>query len=222
MEVFANTISLIWMSRNKAAFGVACSTLEKILEQARALVHEFHHLRPVHAKIPRTAHAVRWKPPPSGMVKVNFDDVIFSTYSSAGLDMIIRDQAGLVLAALSQKIPLPTSVETVEMMVVRRALLFARELGFERVMVEGDSEVVIKAIREKSLLSSDWGHILRDIHALSYSFSSISFLHVKRSGNSVAHRLARRSFCNPLLVWMEEVPPDIVDVYNHDLGLINE
>ena len=222
MEVFANTISLIWMSRNKAAFRVACLPLEKIPEQACTLVHEFHHLRPVHAKIPRTARAVQWKPPPPGMVKVNFNDAIFSTHSSTGLGMIIQDQAGLVLAALSQKIPLPTSMETVEVTAARRALLFAKELGFERVMIEGDFEVVIKAIKEKSLLSSDWGHILRDIHALSYSFSSISFLHVKCSGNSVAHRLARRSFCNPLLVWMEEVPPDIDDVYNHDLGLINE
>ena len=58
VEVFANTISLIWMSRNKAAFGSACLPLEKIPEQAHALVHEFHHLRLVHAKIPRTAHGV--------------------------------------------------------------------------------------------------------------------------------------------------------------------
>ena len=122
---------------------------------ARALVHEFHHLCPVHAKIPRIARAVRWKPPLPGMVKVNFDGAIFSTHSSAGLGMIIRDHARLVLAAPSQKIPLPTSVETVEVMVARRALLFDRELGFERVMVEGDSEVVIKAIKEKSFLSSD-------------------------------------------------------------------
>ena len=58
--------------------------------------------------------------------------------------MIIWDQARLVLAALSQKIPLPTFVEIVEVMATRRALLFAKELGFERVMVEGDSEVIIK------------------------------------------------------------------------------
>ncbi|XP_030936139.1 uncharacterized protein LOC115961274 [Quercus lobata] len=157
-----------------------------------------------------------------GLVKVNFNGAIFSTHSSAGLGVIIRDQAGLVLAALSQNIPLPTSVEAVEVMAARRALLFAKELGFERVVVEGDSEVVIKAIKEKSLLSSGWGHLLKDIHALSHSFSCIYFLHVKRLGNRVAHSLARRSFCNPLLVWMEELPLDIVDVYNQDLGFINE
>nr|XP_023890897.1 uncharacterized protein LOC112002963 [Quercus suber]POE62583.1 putative ribonuclease h protein [Quercus suber] len=155
VEVFANTISLIWMRRNRAAFGDTSLSLEKIPNQAQALVHEFHLLHPVHAKIPRKAHAVRWKPPPPGMVKVNFDGAIFSTHSSAGLGLIIRDQAGLVLAALSQEIPLPTLVETVEVIAARMALLFARELGFEKVLVEGDSEVIIKAIKEKSLLSSD-------------------------------------------------------------------
>ena len=222
VEEFANTISLIWMTRNRAFFNSVCMPLEKIPQQARALVQEFHHIRPTHAKIPRTARAVCWKPPPPSLVKINFDGAIFSTHSSAGLGVIIRDHAGLVLAALSQSIPLPTLVETVEVMAGRRALLFAKELGFERVLVEGDSEGVIKAIKEKSLLSSGWGHLLKDIHALSLSFSCISFLHVKRLGNRVAHSLARRSFCNPLLVWMEELPPDSVDVYNQDLGFINE
>ena len=222
VEEFANTISLIWMTRNRAFFNNVCLPLEKIPMQARALVQEFHHIRPTHAKIPRTARVVCWKPPPPGVVKINFDGAIFSTQSSAGLGVIIRDHAGLVLAALSQSIPLPTSVETVEVMAGRRALLFAKELGFERVLVEGDSEGVIKAIKEKSLLSSGWGHLLKDIHALSLSFSCISFLHVKRLGNRVAHSLAHRSFCNPLLVWMEELPLDSVDVYNQDLGFINE
>ena len=89
-------------------------------------------------------------------------------------------------------------------------------------MVEGDYEIIINTIREKTLLSSDLGHILEDIHVLSCSFSSISFHHIKRMGNCVAHRLACRSFCNPLLVWMEEIPLDIVHVYNHDLSLIHE
>ena len=222
IEIFAVTISLIWMRRNRAAFGVDGPSLEKIPDQARSLVHEFNHLRPVHPKIPRIARSIRWKPPPPGMVKVNFDGTLFSTKSSVGLGIVVRDQAGLVLAALSQKIPLPTLVETVKVIVARRALVFAKELRFERVMVEGDSEVIVKAIREKSLLSSVLGHILEDIHVLSSSFSSISFHHIKRIGNCVAHRLARRSFCNPLLVWMEEVPPDIVDVYNYDLSLLNE
>ena len=114
IEVFANTVSLIWIIRNRAAFEDVGSSLEKIPDQAWTLVQEFNLLRLVHPKIPRTARSIRWKPPPPGMVKVNFDGAIFSTQSLAGLSVVVRDPAGLVLVALSQKIPLPTSVETVE------------------------------------------------------------------------------------------------------------
>lgn len=50
----------------------------------------------------------------------------------------MRTNLWVVMAALSQKIPLPTSVEMVEVLVARHALWFAQELGFRKVIVEGD------------------------------------------------------------------------------------
>lgn len=75
------------------------------------------------------------------------------------------------MATLSQQIPLPTSVEMVEVLAARRALLFARELGFESLVDEGDSEIIIKAINGGgTMLLSEFGHILHDIHSLVSSF----------------------------------------------------
>ena len=42
------------------------------------------------------------------------------------------------MAALTQVIPLPTSVEMVEVLIARRALIFAKELGFDHVILEGE------------------------------------------------------------------------------------
>ena len=156
----------------------------------------------------------RWRPPPIGSVKVNFDD-------TAGLGIIIRDDHGLVMAALSQQIPLPASVEMVEVLAARRALLFAKELGFESLVVEGDAEGIIHAINGDSMLNSEYGHILQDIKLLSSSVRNVSFNHISRQGNFVAHRLARRAICNHFLVWMEDVPHDILDVYNFDVNSVN-
>ena len=135
------------------------------------------------------------------MVKVNFDGAIFPNRNIASLGIIIHNVYGLVMAALSQQIPLPTSVEMVEVLAARWALLFARELGFKSLVVEGDVEIIIKAINGGgTMLISEFGHILYDIHSLVSSFQSVSFRHVRHLGNCVAHRLARRSICNSFLV----------------------
>ena len=43
---------------------------------------------------------------------------------------------------LSQKIPLPMSVIEVEVLAARRALEFAVELGFDHIILEGESEIL--------------------------------------------------------------------------------
>ena len=43
--------------------------------------------------------------------------------------------------------------------------------------------------------------------------SCVSFSHVRRSGNKIAHNLARHSRnVRGLSVWVEDVPPHLVDV----------
>jgi len=50
------------------------------------------------------------------------------------------------MAALTQQIPLLASIEIMEVLAVRRAFWFAKELGFQRLIVEGDLEVIINSI----------------------------------------------------------------------------
>ncbi|XP_030970311.1 uncharacterized protein LOC115990640 [Quercus lobata] len=150
-------------------------------------------------------------------MKVNFDGATFSSKALAGLGAIIRNDQGLVMAAYTQSIPLPTSVETVEVLAARSAICLAKDLNFSKVIFEGDSEIIIKAINKGDLLSSSFGHILNDINLLSKSFQRVSFCHTRRLGNRVAHGLARMA-CNfsDYQVWMEDVPPDLYDVYCSD------
>ena len=62
--------------------------------------------------------------------------------------MVIRNDAGLVMASLSQLIPLPSTVIEVEALAARRALELALECGFQRIVLEGDSEVLYKALQQ--------------------------------------------------------------------------
>ena len=134
------------------------------------------------------------------------------------MGVIIRNDLGLVMAALAQVILLPTSVEMVEVLAARNAICLARELQFNKVIIEGDSEVVIKAFNSSNASSTSFGHIIQDIKIVSAAFSEISFCHTRRQGNKVAHSIARRA-CNfsPFTVWMEDVPPDILSVYSFEI-----
>ena len=64
------------------------------------------------------------------------------------------------MATLSQQILLPTSVEMVEVLAASRALLFAQELGFESLVMEGDSKIIINTIKGDNINLSDYGHLL--------------------------------------------------------------
>ena len=132
--------------------------------------------------------------------------------------MVLRDSEGQVLAAFSEKVRLPATVEVLEMMVARRSALFARELGFSQVCFEGDAELVVKCLQLGSASNALTGHLVKDFMSIRGYFQSASIIHVRRQGNHVAHALARDArFYFPLRVWMEEVPPNIFSFVVKDL-----
>ena len=61
--------------------------------------------------------------------------------------MVIHNSEGLVMASLSQLISLPYSVVEVETLVARRALELAVEIGIDRVVLEGDSAMLIQTLK---------------------------------------------------------------------------
>ena len=147
---------------------------------------------------------VAWTPPPDGCVKINFDGVTFNDINKAGLGVVIWDSFGQVLASLSEQIQLPFSSDLVEAMATARALSFVAELGFSRFILEGDSELIIKS-NEDSL--APFGHIL-EVAKSTTDVNRVSFTHVRRLGNAVAHNLAKHArHVAGLQVWMEDVPP---------------
>ena len=78
---------------------------------ARDALLEFHQaLTPTPYPPPTQIHT-KWETPPTDWVKINFDGTIFQAKDEAGLGAIICNDHGLVMATLTQVIPLPTSVE---------------------------------------------------------------------------------------------------------------
>ena len=153
----------------------------------------------------------RWKPLATGELKANFDGAVFANPGETGIGVVIQNEFGEVMAALSEKIALPTSVETLELLAARRATVFAMELGLQQISFEGDAEGVIKALSKRDVTHSLVGHLVKDFRSIASSLGTFSLSHTRRQGNNVAYALAWRArFSFPLLVWMEDVPPNIL------------
>nr|POE67196.1 putative ribonuclease h protein [Quercus suber] len=218
LDLFAMIGSLLWSRRNQLRLGEKVIQLQLINSMASENLWEFQNAAASTCPVAKVAVPTRWLPPPKDWVKVNFDGAIFQKEKLAGLGCIIRNDEGLVMAAFTQCIPLPTSVEMVEVLAARSAIGFARELCLSQVILEGDSDTIIRALFGGGFDSSSFGHIIRDIKLLSSVFQNLSFCHTRRQGNSVAHRLARLA-CkfSHFQIWMEDLPPDIVSVYLSEL-----
>ena len=93
-------------------------------------------------------------------MKINFDGTTFKDINNAGLGIVIRDGSGQVLASLLEQIHLPYSSDLVEAMTMARAIYFAAEPGFSSYVLEGDSEVIIKALKNEEDSLAPFGHIL--------------------------------------------------------------
>ena len=207
------TVHQIWTRRNKHRVGDNAAPLGMINHLASTSLQDFQQSCLNPPKTPSHPKAPKWLAPPPNWVKVNLDGATFGISSSAGLGAIIRNDMGLVMAAFTQPIPLPTSVEMVEVLAARGALCFAKDLSSNKVILEGDSEIIIKALKSSSP-SSSFGHIIKDIMVLSSSIRNVLFSHTRRQGNRVAHEMARL-VCNfvQFQSWMEDVPPGVFDVY---------
>ena len=94
----------------------------------------------------------------------------------------------------------------------------ASDLGFQNAILEGDSLGLIKALKAEDHNLSPWGLLVEDVKLVANSFVSLSYSHIKRNGNSVAHNLAKHAIRIPdFQVWMEDVPSHVVSFLHSDV-----
>ena len=127
-----------------------------------------------------------------------------------------QGQLQQVLASLSENVPLPPSSDDVEALADARAINFAAELGFSSVIIEGDSEAIIKALKSNEESLATYGHMISAVRPAIDAFRNISFSHTRRQGNAIVHNLVRH--VSGYLVWMEDIPPHVLDVLIANYG----
>ena len=121
--------------------------------------------------------------------------------------MVIRNSEGMVLGSLSKQLSQAFSPLQIEAMAVETALQFAADLGVQHAILETDSLVLVKALREGTEFLLTMGLVLDEIRNMVNFFTELHYSYVKREGNIVAHKLARHAICVlDVVVWMEDIP----------------
>ena len=147
--------------------------LGKIYSYAVERYHEFQTAQDIPLQQRMMDHPTHWLPPPPTQYKANSDGAIFQDSGIVGIGVVIRDSKGMVVAALSERITLPSTMEDVEALACRKAISFSIELGLQDVVFEGDSEVIYKHHVLDSTCMTAFGHIIEDSRRLSTSLRSV-------------------------------------------------
>ena len=93
-----------------------------------------------HLAIPPHAETRQlWRPPSSSVYKLNFDAAIFTQIGASGCGAVVRNEMGLVMAALSAKGSPVKDSEEVEALACQKAMEFLVDAGFSEIILEEDN-----------------------------------------------------------------------------------
>ena len=163
-----------------------------------------------------------WQPPPTEAYKLNFNATVFSDLGRSSYGAIIWNEKEEVMAAMTASGPMVRTSDEPELLACRKAIEFAVDAGFSRMIIEGDNINVIHAISSSAENTSPFGNVVDDIRHLMWGLQWFSVHCIRRGENRVAHVLAQyaRNNLDEDVYSMEDSPPPAMDALYHDLSLI--
>jgi ribonuclease HI len=153
-----------------------------------------------------------------GYVKVNWDASLNVRNGVVGLGYVIRSDDGVIVGAKCCACMVEANPLLAECMAAYSAMNFCKDMGFSKIICEGDSLQVVKAICDPSSTFVKIGHFVDAIRKDASDFTSCSWAHCCREANVVAHQLDRKASSKCLSYsWIEEMPLFISDASFRDL-----
>ncbi|MED6185375.1 hypothetical protein PIB30_056452 [Stylosanthes scabra] len=111
----------------------------------------------------------------------------------------------------------PLQAHEAEALALYVGMNFAKDCCFTDIIVESDNLEVVNALKQRKCNDSCFGTFIADALSVSRNFRSLSFTHVRRTGNRVAHELAQLALTNPISMWMEDAPNHVLNLAYLDI-----
>ena len=119
---------------------------------------------------------------------------------------------------MAARVPQQLQPIEIEALAAYKAIVFAKELGLSKVVLEGDSSIVMSVLNSSNPGLAPFGLLVQDTLNVAIGFSKLSYSHTKRESNSVAYNLAQLAVNIPnCVIWMEDVPSDVLSFCHVDL-----
>ncbi|KAJ8444225.1 LOW QUALITY PROTEIN: hypothetical protein Cgig2_028106 [Carnegiea gigantea] len=201
---FAAVLWECWNSHNNFLFGTRRINLHHVGKRAPAFVQNYRKVQVDSVLDSKCETACSdWRPSDAGYLKLNVDAGRLEE-GNFGWGFVLRDHLCNILIVGSCQGMGFQGAELEE----TRACLFAlnqvQRHGHDRLIVESDCLSLVSKLRKKEAPNNSLGFFfISDLFQLVSSFQFISFVHVKRGGNLVAHELAHlQYFVSQERIWL--------------------
>lgn len=198
-----------WDRRNKINSGEQVCPIPTTASQARLWAMEFMQLSRDGRTTQSAKPVCQWKRPEGDQLKINLDGAFQETAGTGGWGFLIRDNTGDVRGAGTGKIPNVRSAEQSEAEACMHAIEAAADWGMTNVCIESDCKNLISALQSNDRDLAPQGIFYRDMRQfIRLNFSVVSYMHVPRACNKIAHELAAMGSNGreSSRLWSEDIP----------------
>ncbi|XP_023891683.1 uncharacterized protein LOC112003714 [Quercus suber] len=211
----------IWTNRNEVCHGKSRKPASVLARWINNYLEDY--LMANHSTQPyKESTDATWQFPKPLWYKANMDGAVFAQHREAGVGVMIRDHYGAVVATLSKKLKAPLGALKVEAKAMEEAVSFTRNMGIRDCIFESESLTVVNAMLRLIDPPSAIANNVAGSLSLLPMFRAVSFSHVPRSRNKVAHTLAQVARgLSGLHTWVEETPGCIENLVSQDVFFLS-
>ncbi|OMO77333.1 hypothetical protein CCACVL1_15074 [Corchorus capsularis] len=211
----------VWNDRNAEFHEGVRRNPTHTVDFIRAFILEFQRCQAAVTPLPKAGNEVRWKAPPRGVIKINFDGSFHAASKYGSFGVVGRDHNGQVMGSMAGRFEHVLDGFAAEARAALKAIEWSKDMGFKDVILEGDALTIIKKLSSKLQDLSPIGTFIEEIKLHSSLFNSCTFSHIGRDGNTTAHALASYGFSlQEETIWMEELPTLVLDVLQSECNVL--
>lgn len=144
-----------------------------------------------------------WSPPKPDRLKLNFDGASRGNLGPSGIGYVIRDHSGEIIGKMAKPIP-PHTNNIAKFKALQLGLMDCINHGLRNILVEGDSEIAINAIRKKKTpnwrLQAIFDKIIENLNII----ENYEAKHIYREANVVVDALSKLAAQGTFIHWWDQ------------------